>query len=592
MAKRIIIPPSVFRPFFIDFQLFTKMKRRKFVALGATTLGIMPLTGFNILGTKSPTKPVWLIELIKLNDKGITTAPEPTQVNDKSLKSYGGILDGNEIPSPQNTGDFISKLAIALSCPESAFYQSKEVLKKIEMAVQYLLNVQHKDGTIDLRSSNFNSPPDTAFSVETIAPAYNFIKASQTKGSETALALCKTYLQKAGESLIVGGIHTPNHRWVVSAALTKLNDLFPDKRYLNRAEEWLLEHIDLDADGQYTEKSTGGYTPLVNHVLITVAKGLKKPEILDAVRKNLNMTMFYVHPNGEVVTEASNRQDKGTIGTLENYYYSYRYLSLLDKNGEYAAMCRLIEKTCFPKLQHSLDAFLEDPNLWNELPDTKPLPISYAKAFPFSGVARIRRDHWDTTILSNNAGFLTFHKGDAVLQAMRIAASFFGKGQFQSSEIKKEGETWVLSSKLEGPYYQLYPKDQIDPNGDLSKMPRTNRPKSEVQYLETVVKITETTGGIIVDFDIHGTDDVPVTLELVFRQGGKFTGVQAHATKANAYLFKEAKGTYTLGKDTLQFSAGKLEHKGILLRGALPAMDAPTVYLTGFTPFKHTITLT
>ena len=99
-------------------------------------------------------------------------------------------------------------------------------------------------------------------------------------------------------------------------------------------------------------------------------------------------------------------------------------------------------------------------------------------------------------------------------------------------------------------------------------------------------------GAIVVDFDLHGTEGVPVTLELVFRQGGKFTGVQAHATKANAYLFKETKGTYTLGKDTIQFSGGKLEHKGILLRGALPAMDAPSVYLTGFTPFKHTIILT
>jgi hypothetical protein len=32
-----------------------------------------------------------------------------------------------------------------------------------------------------------------------------------------------------------------------------------------------------------------------------------------------------------------------------------------------------------------------------------------------------------------------------------------------------------------------------------------------------------------------------------------------------------------------------LEHKNTQLRGALPMMDAPTVYLTGFTPFKHTL---
>lgn len=566
------------------------MKRRDFVALSATTLTVLPALNLKAFNTPKA-KPSWVIQLIKLNDKDI----EPLklkQVNNASLKAYGGILDNEEIPNVQATGNFINKAACALASPESAYYQSVSLLKSVESAAKYLLSVQHSDGTIDLLSSNFNSPPDTAFSVEKVAPAYNLIKKANIKGSETALSSIKTYLQKAGESLIYGGIHTPNHRWVVSAALMMLNDLWADTRYINRAEQWLLEHIDMDADGQYTEKSTGGYTPLVNRVLITMSKGLNKPEILNYVRKNLDMTMFYVHPNGEVVTEASNRQDKGTIGTLEGYYYGYRYLSLLDKNGEYAAMCRLIEKTCFPKLVNSLDYFLEDPTLWNDLPSNKPLPVSYAKAFPFSGVARIRRNNWDTTILSNNPGWLTFHKGNAVLQAMRVAASFFGKGQFQSSDIKKEGDAWVLTNKLEGPYYQPYPKDQIDPNGDLSKMPRTNRPKSEVQVLEYTIKVTESTNGINVDFDIRGTEGVPVSLELIFRQGGTFTGVQAHVPKPKAYLFKENKGTYTVGKDTIQFSSGRLAHKAIILRGALPAMDAPTVYVTGFTPFVHRVSLT
>ena len=567
------------------------MKRRTFVHIGAATLSALPLQGFSTLDFSTPAKPQWIIDLIKLNDRsfdGLFAA----QIVDTTKKAYGAIKDSEEIPNVQSSGHFIAKAAIALANPESQYYQSADLLKKVGLAAQYLLQAQHADGTIDLLSTNFHSPPDTAFSVEKLTPAYGFLKASQTKGIEPVLTALKTYLQRAGEALIVGGIHTPNHRWVVSAALTKLNELWPDPRYVKRIEQWLLEHIDLDPDGQYTEKSTGGYTPLVDRVLITMAKGLKKPEILDAVRKNLNMTMYYVHPNAEVVTEASNRQDKGTIGTLENYYYSYRYLALLDKNGEYAAMCRLIEKSYFPKLVGSLDAFLEDPNLWAELPNSKPLPISYAKAFPFSGVARIRRDHWDATILSNNPGFLTFHKGDAVLQGMRIAASFFGKGQFQSPDITKEGESWVLRSKLEGPYYQPYPVDQIDPTGNLDKMPRSNRQKSEVQYLESTIKITETTGGIMVDFDLHGTDGVPVSLELIFRPGGKFTDTIPHPTKPNAFHCKAASGTYTLGKDTLQFAGGRMEHKATQLRGGLPAMDAPTVYVTGFTPFKHTITLT
>jgi len=82
----------------------------------------------------------------------------------------------------------------------------------------------------------------------------------------------------------------------------------------------------------------------VDRVLITIAKGMNKPALFDAVRKNLSMMYYYIHPNGEVVTEASNRQDKGTIGSMENYYYAYRFMSLKDGNVEMAAVCRLIEK--------------------------------------------------------------------------------------------------------------------------------------------------------------------------------------------------------------------------------------------------------
>lgn len=566
------------------------MKRRVFVTLSATTLGVIPMMGFSVLEKFNhyipPVKPDWLVELIHLNDKNVTSA-QLAQVVDASLKSFGSILDGDEIPNPQATVSFIYIAAPALFCPESIFYQSADLLGKVSNAIQYLLRVQHPDGTIDLLNTNFHSPPDTAFSVEALTPAYNFLKGSQTAGVDMVLSVLKTYLIKAGEALIIGGIHTPNHRWVVSAALSGLNVLWPDPRYVNRAEEWLGEHIDLDPDGQYTEKSTGGYTPLVNRVLITISENLKKPEILNAVRKNLNMTMYYVHPNSEVVTEASNRQDKGAISTMENYYYSYRLLALKDNNGEYAAMCRLIEKSCFAKL--SLPLFLADPFLWKELPANKPLPVSYAKAFPFSGVARIRRKDWDATILSNNPGWLTFQKGDAVLQGMRVAASFFGKGQFQSTDVKKEGDAWVLRQQLEGVYYQPFPKDSIDPAGDLSKMPRTNRPKSEIQQLETIIKISEIPGGIQVDIDINGTDNVPVTWELIFRKGGTFAGVQQYPARSTAFLLKEQTGSYTFGKDIIHFGPGKLEHKGIQLRGALPATDSPAVYLTGFTPFKHAI---
>lgn len=564
------------------------MNRRNFAQLGATVIGLSPFMGFANSKKALPQKPAWLLDLIRLNDKQISDNPNP-QITDPQSPDLGAICDGDGIPNALSTGGYISLWAISVSCPESIYYASSNLLQSIEKGAQYLTKVQHSDGTIDLLSSNFHSPPDTAFSVDNVAVAYQLI--SGVKGAEKALIPLKKYLLKAGEALIVGGIHTPNHRWVVAAALLKLNAIWPDKRYVARAEEWLLEHIDIDPDGQYTEKSAGGYTAIVNRMLIEMAKGLKKPEILDAVRKNLNMTMYYVHPNGEVVTEASNRQDKGTIKFLNSYYYSYRSLALLDQNGDFSAMCKLIDKSSGNRNSEHLNHFLLEPELWKELPAVKSLPTNYVKTFPYSGIVRIRRGQWDTTILSNNPGFLTFHKGNAVLQGMRIAASFFGKGQFQSSEIKQDGNKWILKNALEGPYYQPYPKDKIDPQGDLSKMPRTVRPKSEVQNLNYQVEISEHEEGILVDFDIKGTEGVPVTLELIFRPGGKLKGVNPVAGKLNSNLFADKEGTYSVGEDTIKFSPGLVVHKGINLRGALPSIEAPTVYLTGITPFKHTLKL-
>jgi hypothetical protein len=567
------------------------MQRRKFIQLGSTSVCAIPFLGFtSFIETNPIVKPKWVVDLIKLNDEDVTHFSR-YKVTDKTNKYFGGYFNDAEIINPHSTCAYINRACAAVATEESKFYRSPEMLEEIREAFLCLNTLQHSDGTIDLIDTNFHSTPDTAFMVKVLAISYKLLKQSKVPSSEKVLIPFQQFLQRAGEALITGGIHTPNHRWVVSAALTKVNELWPDPRYVGRVNEWLGEHIDQDKDGQYTEKSTSGYSAIIDEVLITVAKGLNKPELFDAVRKNILMMRYYMHPNGEVVTEASNRQDKGQIGTMENYYYSCRYMALKDQDGEMAAICRLIETKTPHKLLDNLNMFLEDPTLWKDLPIAKSLPVSYVKSFPYSGVVRIRRNEWDATILSNNPGWFTFHKGNTVLQGMRLATSFFGKGQFQSEQIAQKGDAWVLNKKLDGVYYQPYPKDQIPEDGDYAKMPKTNRQQSNIQHIETTVTISEAKRGVSVDIEINGTESVPVTLELIFRRGGTFTGVEAYQNRQDVYLLRSALASYTNGNDTIQFGPGKAEHKWIQLRGALPAMDAPSVYLTGFTPFKHTINI-
>jgi len=565
------------------------MDRREFVKNTAVTLCAAPLLGFSGFSFVSAEKmPQWILELIKNNDTGITSL-RTYQVKDLASPDAGGIRDGFDILNPHSTAAIIQWGACSLSSPTSQYYQSVELLNEMNLAALYLVRTQHSDGTIDLLSTNFHSTPDTGFIVKRLAMAYTLIEQSKTPGQEKTLANLKTFLIKGGDALASGGIHTPNHRWVVSAALTKLNSLWPNPKYVARVNQWLGEHIDIDQDGQFNEKSTFIYSSLTDRLLITIAKGLNKPEIFDAVRRNLNMTMYYVHPNGEIVTDASGRQDKAVVGTLENYYYPYRYLALKDKNGEYAAMCELIEKTAAIKIGGFLDYFLTDPTLWASLPPTKPVPVNYVKTFPNSGLVRIRRNRWDSTLIAKNPVWLTYMKGNAVIQGVRFASSFFGKGQFQSSELVKTDKGWELTQKLEGPYWQPLPKDKISPDGDWDKMPRTGRPQSELQTLETKILIREINNGMEIEIATSGTERVPVALEIIFRTGGTFKGLTKIENTKDSWLLKEESGSYTLGEDTISVGPGLALHKNIALRGSLPAMDAPSVYLTGFTPFKHVI---
>ncbi|NDU98602.1 hypothetical protein [Spirosoma terrae] len=569
------------------------MNRRTFLSGGVTSLCLIQTARFPVFSQSSlgasVAKPDWLVDLVKGNDQQLITV-RTLRITEATNPAFGGFKDWEDIPNPQTTSDFIRRACCAMACPESVHYRSKIILDETHLALQFLLKIQHFDGTLDLPATNFHSTPDTGFIVKRLTTAYSLLSRSGTPDMAGVLATFKSFLIRAGEALIVGGIHTPNHRWVVSAALTKLNTLWPDARYVARVNQWLSEHIDMDIDGQYNERSTLIYSPLTNRLLITIAKGLNKPELLDYVRRNLTMTLYYLHPNGELVTEASGRQDKAGVGTPEGYYYAYRYLALLDKNGEMAALCRQMEKTLLPKLIHYLDYFLNDPSIWRELPPSQPLPANYVKAFRKSGLVRIRRNGWDSTILSANPVWLTFHKGNAILQGVRMAASFFGKGQFLTESIDKQGDSWILTQSLEGPYYQTYPPETIAVDGDWEKMPRSNRKQSEIQRLQTRITIHEAERGIEAIIQITGTDGVPVAVELIFRPGGSFTGVSKHPTRDNAYLLSGS-GSYTVQNDTITFGPGLQQHKGVLLRGALAPMDAPTVYLTGFTPFEHTITL-
>jgi len=309
------------------------MKRNEFLKLGAYSVSapffnniIMKASGGNIFNN-TPADEEILNRLISANDNQVAGLLQT-------------ITKENFIFSRKIGYDF-STLAASFCSPASKYFHNQNVVSKLETLTELLVSAQSKDGTVNI--GNLESPPDTAFLVELLTAGALILKKDDSQGLKKTNEEIKKFLVKSGEALTTGGVHTPNHRWVISAALARLNELYPDKKYVTRINEWLSEGVYQDMDGHYPERSAI-YSGVENTAFISIGRLQNKQELLAHVRKNLELMYYYMEPNGSFVTNDSRRQDQYLPWTIVSYYLQYRFFAIKDKNQKFAGIVRLIEK--------------------------------------------------------------------------------------------------------------------------------------------------------------------------------------------------------------------------------------------------------
>jgi hypothetical protein len=182
-----------------------------------------------------------------------------------------------------------------------------------------------------------------------------------------------------------------------------------------------------------------------------------------------------------------------------------------------------------------------------------------------------------------------------VVNAVRYATSFFGKGQFIPTATVQRNGAYEAAQSLDAPYYQpLVPAQAVNPR-NWSTL-RDKRRKTQICKLEQSATIRERANGFDVRIQASGNTSgtplgVPLAVEISLREGGQLEGCRPAPHVDDGWVLEKDYATYRMQGQTLRIGPGGASHLLTQLRGAEPKLPGISVYLTGYTPFDRTISL-
>ena len=473
------------------------------------------------------------------------------QVLDPSHDAFGSFRNPSTLIHDQSfTCAMAGLYASAYFHPDSEFFRRQFLARRIEAISDYIVKVQHPDGSIDLSISNIWSAPDTGFAVRPISKAYRLLGSDFGKRDNRTCGNLATFLRKARRCLAHGKVHTPNHRWVVVAAMGEVNSLFPSKALRSASEDYLSEGIDVNKEGSYIyEKSNSIYNWISNKAIIDIAKYWERSDLLRYVRRNLDFMVFNVHPNGEVVDEYSRRQDRGTHTLLPSSAFDcYMQMALRDRNPIYGSMADLAFKLNLTR-GISPAGYISRQQYWEfqGIPRSG-LPLHYSRFFPVTGIVRIRNGDISATIMADNFNnFFTIRKGNVIIDSVKIRYNYWGWWNFNPKRIRVRDTTYELVDAFRGRTFHPGPKEV----------------KLKANF-KIIARIERLRGGFGIRLRTEGARNIVMQLELGIRPKGELSlkGEKHDLSRLRkSILFDSKQAAIEDGKDRILIDGGLVQHR-------------------------------
>ena len=518
---------------------------------------------------------------------------------------FGAFVSSQHVDS-RSCVFLMAEIMTAYICRESRHYLSHEVRKSLEAGFVYLKKGLRPSGCVDLTGCNFDSAPDTAFALNELLLAWWLLEKRMCAELEWLSSPLLALMTRLAEGVAAGGFHTPNHRWVIAASLKCLAPIAGRPDFSKRADEYLFEGLDLNEDGEFAERSAGNYNQINDDQMIRLFMATDDRSYLEAARKNLTMMYAYIDPDGSVFTNNSTRQDKG-VKTYPGSYYIFFLLTgwfLGDKSlaamGEYCyriAMYgtgnavqppfdrRLLSAVPWLLLIDGLEAFAQEAE-----PDLSPV-LSYNRAFPDSGIARMREGNLSLTVMQNRPNFLYIQNGTLSMY-MVIHSHVCEFVNFMPQKIESIENGYRLSSHIKGWYYlPFYPEKPA--TSDWWAMDNANTRERMINVpLTTVVEATMADGHVDVRVHTEGYENIPLRIEI---------GVLPCQVRHDSFVMEGKAGSSLLltkgmleltgpQGDVLTIEEGFAEHGYTYRRDhAYPLSPSHfNVFLTAYTPCDKT----